>query len=104
MLWANIYIKSLCPLLNCKLKFILIFRDYVTHMTEMKSWWVSLRENTMADKRVARIMLRALHDVDASNYVLVINLRQCGSISRFLFNMNHLFLTLELIYCHDIPL
>ena len=44
-------------------------------MTEIKSWWVSLRENTMADKRVARIMLRALHDVDASNYVLVINLR-----------------------------
>ena len=41
----------------------------------MKSWWVSLRENTMADKRVARIMLRALHDVCASNYVLVINLR-----------------------------
>ena len=73
-------------------------------MTEIKSWWVSLRENTMVDKRVARIMLRALHDVDASNYVLVINLRQCGSISRFLFNMNRLFLTLELICCHDIPL
>ena len=30
MLWANIYMKSLCPLLNCKLKFILIFRDYIT--------------------------------------------------------------------------